>query len=165
MDKFIGRLRLRKIMFIILTVFLLAQLFRPYKNDAIYIVENDFLEITNPPRDVRNLFKNSCYDCHSNQTNYKWFDQIAPLSWWVDSNIKRAKISLNFSEWKDLDPWRKLSFLSSSVFDIQTDRMPTKKYLQMHPSARLLKEDKDKITSWINSIDRFGPYYEEKEEN
>ncbi|RZN83358.1 MAG: hypothetical protein EVB11_05230 [Winogradskyella sp.] len=160
MDKFFSRIILKRTILLLIVLFFLMQLYRPNKNDSNYIAANDFLEISVAPTDIKTLIRNSCYDCHSNRTNYKWYDNIAPLSWWIDKTVEKGKVAINFSEWENTDAQKRLSFLSASVFDIKTDRMPTTDYLKLHPSAKLSNKEKMKIISWINNIDRFNPYYE-----
>lgn len=160
MDKFFSRITAKRAIQFLVILFLLIQLYRPNKNNYEYEPTNDFLEIHNAPEDIKTLIKNSCYDCHSNYTNYDWYDNIAPISWWVDSTIEKGKVSINLSEWEQTDAQKRLSFLSASVFDIETNRMPTAQYLKMKPSARLAQEEKNKIINWMNSIDRFSPYFD-----
>ncbi|WP_103070167.1 heme-binding domain-containing protein [Aquimarina sediminis] len=159
MDKFFSKVVLKKTLLFLFIAFILIQFYRPGKNNSVYTANNDFLELSDAPTDIGALLKKSCYDCHSNNTNYKWFDNIAPVSWWVDNTISRGKLALNFSEWKDHDPWRKLSFLSASVYDIQTDRMPKELYIKLRPETKLSKKEKERIINWINNIDRFETYY------
>jgi hypothetical protein len=56
-------------------------------------------------------------------------------------------------------PTKKLSFLSASIFDIKTDKMPTKLYLKMRPSARLSAKEKRKVVAWIETINKFNPQF------
>ena len=46
-----------------------------------------------------NIFKRSCYDCHSNDTNWPWYSSIAPVSWSVSSHVEDGRQWLNFSIW------------------------------------------------------------------
>ena len=64
--------------------------------------------VTNPPRRqepawdsprTRQLAVAACYDCHSNETNTTWWEDIAPLSWWITNHVKEGRAALNFSEW------------------------------------------------------------------
>ena len=48
---------------------------------------------------TRQLAKVACFDCHSNETNTLWFEDIAPLSWWITNHVKEGRDRLNFSEW------------------------------------------------------------------
>ncbi len=63
-------------------------------------------ELTNPPvtaeiqapPEVRQVLRNSCYNCHSNETKLPWFDKVVPAYWLVTSDVKTARAHLNFSE-------------------------------------------------------------------
>src|SRR5271167_129715 len=50
------------------------------------------------PENVRRVLRNSCYDCHSNETRLRWFDRINPAYWMVAKDVKEARRHLNFSE-------------------------------------------------------------------
>lgn len=64
--------------------------------------------VTNPPvrrepqwasARTRQLAVTACYDCHSNETHTAWFEDIAPLSWWITNHVREGREKLNFSEW------------------------------------------------------------------
>lgn len=48
---------------------------------------------------TRELAVKACYDCHSNETHWPWYSNIAPLSWQTQSNVDEGRDELNFSEW------------------------------------------------------------------
>lgn len=63
--------------------------------------------VDNPPvrqepawdsQSTRQLAVAACFDCHSNETNTYWFEDIAPLSWWITNHVKEGRKALNFSE-------------------------------------------------------------------
>jgi mono/diheme cytochrome c family protein len=47
---------------------------------------------------TRQLAVAACYDCHSNETNTYWWEDVAPLSWWITNHVKDGRAALNFSE-------------------------------------------------------------------
>ena len=47
---------------------------------------------------TRELTVAACFDCHSNETQTYWFEDIAPLSWWITSHVDDGRSALNFSE-------------------------------------------------------------------
>ena len=144
-----------KTLFLSLATLIVAiQFYRPHKNIQIHPTNKDFLVYEKAPKHIVKIFKTSCYDCHSNHTEYKWYDNIAPLSWYVDSNIKRAKFSLNFSEWGDFPSWRRLLFFQGAIpYDIDIKKMPSQNYLLMHSDAEISSDKKEQIARWISSID------------
>jgi mono/diheme cytochrome c family protein len=63
---------------------------------------------TNPPvrkepawdaPETRALAVRACFDCHSNQTVWPWYSNVAPISWLVWSDVVRGRKELDFSEW------------------------------------------------------------------
>jgi hypothetical protein len=47
---------------------------------------------------TRDLAVAACYDCHSNQTTRYWYEQVAPISWWITNHVDEGRAALNFSE-------------------------------------------------------------------
>ena len=48
---------------------------------------------------TRALTVRACFDCHSNQTVWPWYSNIAPISWLTQRDVKGGRRELNFSEW------------------------------------------------------------------
>ena len=91
---------IKKILFIGLIVFLLMQLYQPARNESYEQVNTvAFTKVYKVPKNIKTILQTSCYDCHSNNTNYLWFDNIQPARMLVENHIKKAKKDLNFDEW------------------------------------------------------------------
>jgi len=139
---------------VIATILVAMQFYRPHENSTDVVSHKNFFIRENVPKNIAKIFKTSCYNCHSNQTDYAWYDNIAPLSWYVDKNIKRAKFSLNFSKWGDFEPWqRRLFFQGAIMYDINTERMPPKRYLLAHPEAKISHIQREELEAWIKTVD------------
>ena len=118
------------------------------------IPKTDFLLVNNTPNDIGVLLLSSCYDCHSNNTNYPWYSKIQPIAWFLEGHIKEGKSELNFSEWANYSDRRKNSKLKSIISQIQDDKMPLLSYTIMHSDAVLSNSDKIKTIDYINQINR-----------
>lgn len=138
---------------IIILIGIVIQFYRPDKSEFISITLDDFLLYERAPKNVKVLIKNSCYDCHSNQTNYVWFDQIAPLSWTVDDHINDAKKKLNLSEWATMDYRDKRKALSLMATNITENKMPLKSYVILHKDSKLSETDKKEVLKWLFTIE------------
>src|ERR1700733_6117566 len=100
-------------------------------------------ELTNPPvtaelqapAEVKEVLRNSCYNCHSNETKLSWFDEFAPPYWLVAQDVKEARSHLNFSEIAKLPAAQQKGFLFEAVNMIQLRAMPLPSYLKAHPGA------------------------------
>ena len=49
--------------------------------------------------ETRELTVRACFDCHSNQTVWPWYSNVAPLSWLIRWDVVRGRKELSFSEW------------------------------------------------------------------
>jgi len=141
-------------MLFMVTFFLAMQFYRPEKNSGNIENNKDFLVVESIPKPIARILKTSCYDCHSDHTNYAWYDNIAPLSWYIDKKIKRAKLSLNFSKWGEFEPWQRRVFLQGGIFyDIDVGRMPPKSYLLLHQEAKISPSQKEMLLQWSRTLD------------
>ena len=96
-------------------------------------------ELQAPP-EVKRVLKNSCYNCHSNETKLPWFDKVVPTYWVVTSDVMEARKHLNFSEIGKLPAAQQKGFLFEAVNMIQLGAMPLPSYLRVHPKAVVTPE-------------------------
>src|SRR5262249_39811016 len=75
-------------------------------------------DLTAPP-EVKQILRNSCYDCHSNETRLAWFDVAAPAYWLVARDVMAGRRVLNFSEIGKLPASQPKGLLYESVTQIQ----------------------------------------------
>lgn len=116
--------------------------------------------ITNPPvtsdiqvpTEVKVVLKRACYDCHSNETNLRWYDKIAPVSWQVATHIKKGRELINFSEWDKLTPADQKAKLWECLNQINAGAMPVKDYEMVHPSAKVSEQDLNTLKNYLISI-------------
>jgi len=102
------------------------------------------------PEQVETIFKRSCNDCHSNETIWPWYSNVAPVSWLVAHDVEEGREHLNFSTWGTL-PENKQQKLRKEIWEtISEDEMPPLVYLPAHPDARLNDKDKRDIRNWLS---------------
>ncbi len=85
---------------------------------------------------TRELFERACADCHSNQTQWLWYANIAPASWLVADDVYGGRDSLNVSEWI-VNNARNARRAREAGEVVQSRSMPPLQYLLIHPKARL----------------------------
>ncbi len=78
----------------------------------------------NAPMEVISVFKKSCYDCHSNETVYPWYSNIAPASWLVAADVNEGREHLNFCEWGNLSRKDKVKMKEEIWEEIEKEKMP-----------------------------------------
>ena len=139
---------LKKIFLVLLLVFVIMQFFRPDKNIAQGDHSADFIVETNPSNEVRAMLKQSCFDCHSNNTVYPWYNNVAPISYWLANHIRHGKEELNFSEWNAYDTKGKDHKLEEVIEMVEEGEMPLNEYTWTHREAKLSPEQRNAITEW-----------------
>jgi hypothetical protein len=86
---------------------------------------------------TRELAARACFDCHSNQTDWRWYTNVAPISWYIQHDVDNGRRRLNFSEWDR--PQREAR---NAPREVQRGDMPPAAYLPIHPEARLSDQEK-----------------------
>jgi len=117
-------------------------------------------EIVNPPvtakieapTAVLAILKRSCFNCHSNETNLKWYDKIVPISFKVKADVDRAREVMNFSEWGSLSPGEQKGKFWAILNMIKAEKMPLKSYVSVHPEARVLESEYEIIKEHVLSL-------------
>ena len=135
----------------VITLLVIIQFFRIDKTNPAVLQKNDFISITNPPENIKQLLKTSCYDCHSNESTYPWYTNVAPISWWVKQHINEAREELNFSEWGAFTEKRKKHKLEECFEMVEEGEMPLKSYLIVHDEAKLTTEQKNELVVWFKA--------------
>jgi len=143
---------LKRILLLILVVFIMAQFFSPEKNEGTASSIIAFLEETNPPEEVKLILKESCYDCHSSITKYPWYNAITPINYWMADHIKNGSKHLNFSKWDDYTVKKKDHKLDEVIEMVENNEMPLPSYTWVHGDAKLNDIQKRKILTWAKQM-------------
>ncbi len=108
--------------------------------------------ITEPAWDSQqtlDLAKRACFDCHSNETKWAWYTNIAPMSWLIQHDVEEGRQKLNWSEWDN--PPRE----NESVETIREGSMPPRVYTVIHSEARLTDQEMSTLIDGMRAT--FGP--------
>ncbi len=136
-----------KIFLVLLLITLVAiQFIRPEKNDDGYKSVAAFEAETKPSAKVTSILRENCYDCHSNQTQYPWYAEIAPLSLWLKDHIEDGKKHFNASAWSDYTVKKKEHKLEELVEMVEKEEMPLQSYTIIH--GNLSEDDKKLLLQW-----------------
>ncbi len=115
---------------------------------------------TNPPvvkepawdsPETRALAVRACFDCHSNETNWKWYTNIAPFSWLIQRDVDEGRQVLNFSEWgmagsgEEDEEGEEGEGAEEAGEVLLEGEMPPPQYLIIHPEARLTDAEKQAL--------------------
>lgn len=89
---------------------------------------------------TRELAVRACFDCHSNETEWPWYSNVAPVSWLVQRDVDEGRSKLNFSEWTQPS-----EEAGESAETVREGEMPPPPFLLTHPEARLTTAEKDEL--------------------
>lgn len=129
----------------IIFVIILLSLFQfiPYGKD-----HNNPTIVSEPnwnSQQTRVLAKRACFDCHSNETIWPWYSNVAPISWLIYRDVADGRRRLDFSDWKNIR-LREPGEIPSAITE---GEMPSLQYLLIHRIARLSATEK---TLLINGL-------------
>lgn len=142
---------MKKVLFAIFAVFILIQFIRPAKNNS-KNETNAISTVMEIPVEVNKIIQTSCADCHTNSTKYPWYNEIAPVSWYMAQHVKEGKEHLNFSEWTTYNK-DQIEHLLKDLKEVLNEReMPLESYLLIHKDAKLTENQYQIMYDWVNTI-------------
>ncbi len=100
------------------------------------------------PGEVQAILQRACYDCHSNETRWPWYAQVAPASFLIARDVNEGRRQLNFSLWSQFNERRKSRKLKEIVEQVEKSKMPQWYYVSLHPDAKLSAADRELIIKW-----------------
>jgi hypothetical protein len=142
---------LKRILLLLLLVFIVIQFIRPEKNIHEGSQPNNIAKLYPVPQNVETILAKACNDCHSNNTRYPWYAEIQPTAWWLADHIKDGKKELNFDEFTTYRLSKQYKRLEQSKDLVEKGAMPLSSYTWIHKDAILSKEEKQSFYNWIDS--------------
>lgn len=146
------RISSKKIILTLLVILAVIQFFRINKNNPPVDQKKDFIFKMHASPGIAHILKTSCYDCHSNETIYPWYTNVAPVSWWLKNHINEGRHHLNFSEWKNYSSKKADHKLKECVDMILEGEMPLYSYTLIHRDAVLNEEQRHALVVWLESL-------------
>ncbi len=93
---------------------------------------------------TRQLAVRACFDCHSNETTWPWYANVAPMSWLVQHDVDSGRATLNFSEWN-----RPQEAALEAADSVAGGEMPPRQYTVIHGS--LSKADRAQLAAGLGA--------------
>ncbi|WP_291728302.1 heme-binding domain-containing protein [Bernardetia sp.] len=111
-----------------------------------------FVKLYSPSLQVQNLLKNSCNDCHSNYTEYPWYNRLQPIRYFLENHIKKGKSELNFDEFDTYSDRKKRNKLNAIIGQVERDQMPLVSYSFIHKESKLSATERKLLVSYFDSL-------------
>ena len=128
--------------FVLIAILFLAQAIRIEKSNP--PVSSD---ISADPA-IKPLLRRACYNCHSNETVWPWYSNVAPASWLVGSDVKEARRRMNFSEWGAYSSEMQAHKLRGIAEEMESGEMPPWYYAMAHSDSHLNHAERTRIVNW-----------------
>lgn len=101
-----------------------------------------------PNAEAERVARQSCYSCHSNETEWPSYAYVAPFSWLVRRDVEQGRDELNFSRW-DRDDGK-----ADDAIEVVVDgEMPPRRYTLAHPGARLSSQERRTLIDALRAMD------------
>jgi hypothetical protein len=102
------------------------------------------------PHEVAVVFEHACFNCHSEKTDWPAYSRLAPVSWLLENDVKRAREQLNLSRWDGLAENEQRTLLTAIATVIENREMPPHRYVVFHPEAKLSADDAARVIDWTH---------------
>jgi hypothetical protein len=142
----------KKILLGLLAIFIISQFFPANLPEVIQDNPADLLLNNDVPKEIGDILKTTCYDCHSNETVYPWYSYVSPVKFLVSKDTRKGRKHLNFSEWENYSMEDKLEVLDEISEEVEEGEMPMKIYPIVHPDAKLSDVDREVLISWAEDL-------------
>lgn len=136
----------------LLAILVIIQFFRIDKSTPPTDPVKDFIGVEVPPAGVEKTLRTACYDCHSHETEYPWYAEIAPVSWWLADHIEEGREHLNYSVWSDYSIKRKKHKIEEMIHEVEDGEMPLSSYTLSHSDANLSDQQKEELITWLKKL-------------
>jgi heme-binding protein len=127
-----------------------AQAFRPARTNPPFDPARTIQARTHMTPQVAAVLDRSCLDCHSNQTRWPWYSEVAPVSWFLTGHVKEARHRLNFSDWPDKLKVQDAN-LTMMCQEVRHGDMPLSSYTMMHRGSKPSAEDVQALCDWTDA--------------
>jgi mono/diheme cytochrome c family protein len=93
---------------------------------------------------TKELAQRACFDCHSNETVWPWYSNIAPGSWLIYRDVVEGRSRLNFSDWNNSS-----GRAGEAPGIVMEGEMPPLQYLLIHKNANLTTAEREELAKGL----------------
>ena len=110
--------------------------------------EAPLLDGSDASASVAQALETKCADCHSENTNWPAYSRLAPASWLIERDVLEGRGHLNMSQWQHYTVEAQIDLLSRIASEARSGEMPLRRYMMLHPQAKLSPEEQQLIYDW-----------------
>jgi hypothetical protein len=139
---------LKVLILVVATMFAAIQAFRPDRTSPPSDPAQSVTSAVPVPSRVQTVLTRSCYDCHSHETRWPWYSQVAPISWMIANDVSEGRDYLNFSTWASYSAVKAADKLETIAKELSGRGMPPIAYTLIHRDARLSDAEVAAVVAW-----------------
>lgn len=124
------------------------QFIRPARNSGNAYAATDVSHVINTSEEVKQILAVACNDCHTNHTDYPWYDNVQPVSGWMGHHVDEGKGELNFTEFANYPVKKQVHKLEETIEMVKEGEMPLNSYTWTHGNAKLSQLQKELLIKW-----------------
>lgn len=145
---------MKKILYILLAIFLIAQFIRPSRIAEPVDPATDLIAMTKPDAELEQMLRTSCYDCHSGQPRYPWYYAITPVNWWMNDHIMDARKHFDATAWGTVPGYQRDHQAKEAMEELEKKEMPIPDYFYLgrHADARLTDAQYEKLHAYFENL-------------
>jgi hypothetical protein len=143
--------RLKQAAVVLVLLFAAAQLIRPNRSNPPVDESRTIQAHAGTASGLVAVLDRSCGDCHSNQTVWPWYSEIAPLSWLMAYAVNEGRKAVNFSEWTAYTGDQQQTLLAQSCGDVSQGKMPGA-YTWVRPDTKLSPQDIELVCAALGQV-------------
>jgi hypothetical protein len=112
------------------------------------VTGNTLMADSRVPSQARSVLQRACQDCHSDNTEWRWYADVPPVSWQIHDDVARGRAAMNFSKWNEYSDRQRSGFMLAILAATKARVMPPPKYVWMHSNAKLSDADLKELEKW-----------------
>lgn len=144
--------KLKYLGLLLLIALVVIQFFPPEENANPAFSGHRMHDAYNVPEEVNIIFKESCMDCHSNNTKAMWYMNVQPVGWWIADHVEEGRAELNFDEFAKFPLAKQYHKFEEIEEMINEGEMPLSSYKIMHDYAELTETEKKAVIEWTTEM-------------
>lgn len=141
-----------KILIGLLAILVLIQFIRIDKTNPESPAGQDFRVVEGAPENVSSIMERACFDCHSHQTKWPWYANVAPVSWFVGKHVREGREELNFSAWGTYSDKRRHHKMEECMEEVGEGEMPLQGYVVWHNEALISPKDTSELFTFFRKV-------------
>lgn len=109
------------------------------------------VDVQEDGRHVRAVLERACQNCHSQRTQWPAYSYLPFVSWAVERDVAEGRRHMDLSRWDRYSTQQKQDLPARIGAEVRNRQMPLRRYVLLHPEARLSESEIQAIYDWTKT--------------